>query len=320
MTALTDLEPTPTPTLMLTLRPVPLRRRRPTRHERRATTRARAQARPHVRLTAELRAHDPLARKTASSPLQLAILVLLGAGAVAAHGALIAVALLASGVLGDRGHRAAPERVQIEVREQATKLPEPPPDAVKAKKTVVPAKAERAPAPAPKAPPPEPRPEPAPAARAPRRIVGLSMESTVDGSGGPAFAVGNTRMGETAEKAEDPNAVRDTPPPPATNRVATRVPQATVRFVAPVKTRSVAPEYPPALKAQGIEGDVVLRVDIDATGAVTSVTVVKGSAYPELDDAARRAARAETYSPARRGDEAVADVLTFTVRFRLTDG
>lgn len=319
MTALTDLERTPMPKLA-TMRPVMHRRRRPTPHERRTTMRARALARPHVPLPDELVAYDPLVRKTPSSPLQAALLVLLGVAAVGAHGALIVVALVASGVMGERGHRASPERVQIDVREQVAKPPEPPPDAVKAQKTVVPPKPERVALPEPKAPPPpEPRPEPTPAARAPRRIVGLSMESTVDGSGGPAFAVGNTRMGETARQAEDPTAVRDTPAPVA-NRVATRVPQATVRFVAPVKTRTVAPEYPAALKAQGIEGDVVLRVDVDATGAVTAVTVVKGSAYPELDAAAVRAARAEAYAPARRGDEAVADVLTFTVRFRLTDG
>lgn len=148
-------------------------------------------------------------------------------------------------------------------------------------------------------PPPDPvetpRPPPPPTTAPVRRIVGLSLESTVSG-GGPAFAVGNTRMGQTAAVAEDPGSVVPLPGMPAP----------------PAKRVSVKPDYPAALKAQHIQGDVRLEVVVDTTGKVSKVTVISSSGFDELDQAAVAAAWREQYDPSP-----VPHLIPFTTYFRL---
>ena len=93
-----------------------------------------------------------------------------------------------------------------------------------------------------------------------------------------------------------------------------------MKLVLPRRKKPVVPTYPAALKAQGIEADVPVMVSIDATGAVTSVRILKSSGYPELDEAARAAALAESFEPASRGGSAIPYTLSYTYRFRLEDG
>ena len=158
-----------------------------------------------------------------------------------------------------------------------------------------------------------------------RRVVGISFESTVKGGNGPAFAVGNTRMGTTGERAEnasDVKAVRGTAYRPGAkkpngNQVATSIPTAAVSLVKPKRLASSEPVYPKLLKAQGIEGNVAVLIRIDTDGKVTSVKVVKGSGYPEFDEAAKAAALKERYSPAVRGSDAIEYTLKYTYRFRV---
>ena len=201
---------------------------------------------------------------------------------------------------------------------------------------------------------PEPKPAPEPVAEAPpadpidvpatappsepakprRRVVGLSLESTVASSGGPSFAVGNTRMGRTSGTAEAPSSVdKLTPGAPGTpgapsgtpsgkpgpNRAATRIPVAGVKLVKPARLGRAPLDYPPTLKARGIEGDVVVRVRIAPNGLVSDVRVLRGSGHDELDAAARRAASAERYRPATKNGEPVDYRLEYTVRFRLQE-
>jgi protein TonB len=161
--------------------------------------------------------------------------------------------------------------------------------------------------PAPKdEPPPDPT-EPVAAAAEPvttkpaRRVVGINLGSTVVG-GGPAFAVGNTRMGETSRIAADPGGVA----------AATGT-----QLVPPRRTSEVQPEYPPALRAQNVEGDVVLKVEVDATGRVGTVVVVQPSPHEAFNQAAMVAAKRSTYSPALLNGAPVANSIQFTVRFRL---
>ena len=86
----------------------------------------------------------------------------------------------------------------------------------------------------------------------------------------------------------------------------------------PRRISAPTPRYPPGLKAQGIlEGQVGLRVEIDATGRVTNVVVVSPSEHEEFNRAAIDAASRSTYEPARVDGVAVARALEFTVRFRI---
>jgi TonB family protein len=135
------------------------------------------------------------------------------------------------------------------------------------------------------------------------RLVGLSLASTVS-NGGAAWAVGNTRMGQTPDEAGDPALAQPL--------------AADVR--APRRTSSPEPEYPPALRAQRLEGDVGLEVHLDEHGAITDVLIVTASAFADFDRAAVEAARRAVYEPASVNGVARPYSLRFTVRFRLRSG
>ena len=79
------------------------------------------------------------------------------------------------------------------------------------------------------------------------------------------------------------------------------------------------PEYPSVLKAQGVEGNVVVLVTIDEKGRVTRVRVVKGSGYDAMDTSAKNAATKERFSPATRNGEPIAYTLKYTYRFRVRE-
>jgi protein TonB len=81
----------------------------------------------------------------------------------------------------------------------------------------------------------------------------------------------------------------------------------------------VEPDYPPLLKKQGIEGDVVLLVIIDTQGKVSSAKVVKPSPHASFNDAALAAARRTRYAPATRGGKPMVFSQRYTVRFRIHD-
>lgn len=169
---------------------------------------------------------------------------------------------------------------------------------------------------------PEVRPEPAR-----RAVVGIELSSTVKGGAGPAYAVGNTRMGATAasqsfEKIE--KLTRGTQSgkgggdvAAVSNRKATFIPTVSSNFTRPKRLQSVELPYPPALKSKGIEGNVVVLIVIDEQGTVQKVRILKSSGYREFDEAAMKAAQKELYSPAQRDGQAVEYNLKYTYRFRM---
>ena len=57
------------------------------------------------------------------------------------------------------------------------------------------------------------------------------------------------------------------------------------------------PRYPPAAARAGIEGTVILIIDVDANGNVTNVAVEKSSRNRDLDRAAMEAARKWRFNP-----------------------
>jgi protein TonB len=156
-------------------------------------------------------------------------------------------------------------------------------------------------------------------------VVGISFESTVKGGKGPTFAVGNTRMGETGERASGPTGLKPLPKGRTSgkvgspNRVASAIPSAGVTLVKPKRLSALQPDYPSILKAQGVEGNVVVLVSIDEKGQVTRVKILKGSGYDAMDTSAKRAAAKERFSPARRNGEPIAYTLKYTYRFRVRE-
>ena len=77
------------------------------------------------------------------------------------------------------------------------------------------------------------------------------------------------------------------------------------------------PRYPPAAARAGIEGTVILIIDVDANGNVTNVAVEKSSRNRDLDRAAMEAARKWRFEPALHRGAPVGVWMTLPVRFAL---
>jgi len=307
------------------------------RAARRAAARARSKARVVVDLTPAQRAVPALSLPTSPRGRRVGRAVVVLLVGVALH-ALVLLIGIASGRLVDQ----QPRRQQVTV-ELAPPPPPPPPPEPEPEPPVVEAVAEPAPEPPPpkpkkrppkKAPPPpppetKPEPPPPPAAKPPPRIVGLSLDSTAAQGDGPAFAVGNTRAGSTGERAADAkkvpkvgqgDIVEQVPEGPmAVNRTATRIPTVGVTLTKPKIKKRPDPQYPPTLKAQGIETDVLVSVVVGLDGKPKTVRLLKKAPYEEFNDSARKAASAYEFEPARKGGKVIEYTLSFTIRFRLEE-
>ena len=79
------------------------------------------------------------------------------------------------------------------------------------------------------------------------------------------------------------------------------------------------PGYPSRLRAKGVEADVEVFVLIDASGKVSQAKIFHGSQYPELNEAATRAALAQRWIPATRDGQPISSAKKYSYRFRLTD-
>jgi TonB family protein len=125
-----------------------------------------------------------------------------------------------------------------------------------------------------------------------RCLVALALALGCGGGGGGA-------ANPPAATPADPNAGRGFEPPAATNAES------------PV-------HYPARLYDQTVEGTVVLRLYVDASGAVTpeSTRVAEGSGYPALDSAAVAGVPAMTFVPARRNGVPVGASFLQPVYFR----
>ncbi len=275
---------------------------------------------------------DPLERRESRVLSTLTSLRLLVA-AVVLHGVIILSFAFINRLIGAQPAFRPGERLKVSIVEVPRLVVEPPPRE-QAPAPEGPVQPDFVPPPVvekPRAPPPpvkaEVLPEPEVAAAEPgqRRIVGLSLESTVQGEG-PAFATGTSRMGRTERSAEDPrraqevgDGVHATDTAAATQRAAANIPTRDTLFEKPKRMRQNEPAYPAALRAQGIEGDVMLSVSIDAGGRVTSVSIVRSSGQAAFDQAAREAALEERFTPAQRDGRSVAFTLTYSYRFRIED-
>jgi protein TonB len=165
------------------------------------------------------------------------------------------------------------------------------------------AAAQHAPAPPPAEPPsPADRPEP------PEKPVPLDDAEPLP----PPDDAEPPRPEPEREKMETPPA-----PEPAAPAAAQQAPRQARVDAPPRPRRAIRPDYPKGSRQRGEQGDVVLEIRVGADGLVDGVSVVASSGYPELDDAAVRAAKAARFSPARAGRESVASAARLTLTFRL---
>ena len=301
------------------------------RTQNRATRRDRAVARVKEPVPTSLRAFDPLLRPTGSKAAQTVRMVLIVFAAFMAHALMFTAIYAANRVAASIEPTVVKnEKINVAIIEP------PPPPPVEVAPPPKPPEPETAPPPPKKKPPPKkeappppdptdlpPEPPKEPPKKQPRRIVGLSLESTVNGKG-PGFAVGNTRMGRTEDKAEDAKTVKKLDkiaPQPPPNREATRIPgigRGKIAAPAPRGGR-IRPQYPKLLRAQNVEGNVTVEVRINKKGAVTSVRIIEGSRFEEFEQSALAAAKQQRWTPATQGGKPIAYTLTYTYRFRITD-
>jgi protein TonB len=102
-------------------------------------------------------------------------------------------------------------------------------------------------------------------------------------------------------------------PRPARSSTATRTPANRSAELLP----HAQPRYPVAQQRRGVEGNVTLRITVDANGVPSDITYASRSGSQELDRAALLAARDWRFRPATRGGEAVASTVDVPVNFRL---
>ena len=124
------------------------------------------------------------------------------------------------------------------------------------------------------------------------------------------------------EEVQDEDAAADDPsqataPATADPDPAPAAPIPADRAAEPVT--QVEPTYPAAALRSREEGTVLLRVEVDAQGAPTSVEVESSSRSRDLDRAARDAVRQWSFSPAVENGQPVASTVTVPVDFRVED-
>jgi protein TonB len=77
------------------------------------------------------------------------------------------------------------------------------------------------------------------------------------------------------------------------------------------------PRYPPSAARAGIEGTVILIIDVDASGNVTNVSVEKSSRNRDLDRAAMEAARKWRFNPSVVNGQKAAGRVRVPVDFKM---
>ena len=159
--------------------------------------------------------------------------------------------------------------------------------------------------------PPPPTAEASRSGPQPVVITGITMEST---SQGRSFAVGagNTLRGAPEQAAPAPGTAK----PYKAERYAAAAQVSELPRPLNRDSLSLRKYYPTQAKKNGFEGDVVLRLLIDADGTIAKVDIVSDPGQG-LGAAAAQAVRELRFSPAQVNGVAVATTVPFTIHFTL---
>lgn len=79
------------------------------------------------------------------------------------------------------------------------------------------------------------------------------------------------------------------------------------------------PAYPPALRREGLEGSVTVRVTIDEQGRVVAIEQVRATHPAFFEETRQQALRAWRFRPAMRDGVPVRSEQVLTVQFRMED-
>ncbi len=166
--------------------------------------------------------------------------------------------------------------------------------------------------PPPQTPPPPNQPPPKPAAPPPINI-GISLSSTTQ-SGGFAAPVGNTLYGQAPDKAPTPTASPGYEAPRATPKFVPSY--AVTEAPSLLSDAEVKKFYPEQARKDGLEGQVTLKLKIDAAGKVAMAKVLQGAGHG-FDEAAIEGSKHLRFKPATLNGEPVETEITYTMTFLL---
>jgi len=79
-----------------------------------------------------------------------------------------------------------------------------------------------------------------------------------------------------------------------------------------------APTYPAAAQKRGLQGRVVLKVHVLASGQPDNISVTKSSGFDILDEAAVKAVTAWVFDPAKRGQKSIDGWVNVPINFKIS--
>lgn len=85
----------------------------------------------------------------------------------------------------------------------------------------------------------------------------------------------------------------------------------------PNASSQAIPEYPPDLLSKGVEGVVVLKIEVSSSGDVVNCSLHTTSGYPEMDQSALKAVKTWKFVPAKLLGQSVACTVLKKVRFKI---
>ncbi len=157
--------------------------------------------------------------------------------------------------------------------------------------------------------PPAPRPKAvAPRVAAPRQAPAPAPAQA------PLVAADTPLVAASADTVQVARAPVDVPTPPAAPKAEEAVtePKGYAGYL-----RNPAPDYPPAAQKRGLEGKVVLKVHVLASGQPDTVTIATSSGHQILDDAALKAVTQWAFAPARRGQTPIDGWVQVPLTFKI---
>lgn len=120
-----------------------------------------------------------------------------------------------------------------------------------------------------------------------------------------------------AEVKAAPATQPEVPPAAARSGSAEGVEEAAPARVDPGYRSLFKPIYPLSARRRGIEGTVVLRVEVLTSGEPGRVEVARSSGDDSLDDSAREAVRQLRFNPAQKGGKAIVGWANVPYQFKL---
>ncbi len=247
---------------------------------RRAATRRHLRAAPRVVAKPVAAIAPSLVSKPAARSSTRAGLMLLAAITIGLHALVIGVIKTAE---PSPVAPAKPQQIEIQMAPPEVIPPPPPPP-----------------------PPPKPEPQLRPVQRqAPAPVMPVVSAPTSD------VATADTVQVATTAQPDPVPAAPPAPPPPAPVEKITE-PRGFAGYL-----RNPAPEYPTAAQDRGLEGRVILKVFVLASGQPRDIQVAKSSGHRILDDAAIKAVTAWAFDPAKRGSTPIDGWVQVPLTFKL---